>query len=408
MMIEIWKQRVKLHQKKMMKYSKYIFNDHFVIVCLFLVGAMGYAYSNYLKTITSYDVKGQLIGVVVFTATLGIGKLGTLVQPADAVFLLPKEKAMAEYFKQAKWRSLWLPIFAIVLIIGAIMPLLVAMSGFAFSDMIYFMVILIILKEVDLNVQMLNLKIKESKEWVKIQIILFSIFFIVNILALFISPIVGLVAAIILTISYRLLLNRKNDYQTYQWEKMIKDESNRMKRIYQFINLFTDIPALKGSVKRRGYLDAFLKPIQKNNSNAFYYLYARAFLRGTEYSGLYVRLLVIAMLLSGLGNSFMLSAFLTIVFLYLTGFQLLPLYFHFDNLSLNVLYPIKQDDKLQSLKKVLLALLFVEGLLITVVSAVHLSIIEVLVLLTISVTFNLGFCQFYLPHRLNRMIKLQR
>ena len=48
------------------------------------------------------------------TATLGIGKLGTLVQPADAVFLLPKEKAMAGYFKQAKWRSLWLPVFAIV------------------------------------------------------------------------------------------------------------------------------------------------------------------------------------------------------------------------------------------------------------------------------------------------------
>ena len=85
MMIEIWKQRVKQHQKKMMKYSKYIFNDHFVIVCLFLVGAMGYAYSNYLKTIASYDVKGQLIGVLVFTAVLGIGKLATLVQPADAV-----------------------------------------------------------------------------------------------------------------------------------------------------------------------------------------------------------------------------------------------------------------------------------------------------------------------------------
>ena len=222
MMIEIWKQRVKLHRKKMMKYSKYIFNDHFVIVCLFLVGAMGYAYSNYLKTITSYDVKGQLIGVVVFTSVLGIGKLATLVQPADAVFLLPKEKAMAGYFKQAKWRSLWLPVFAIVLVTGAIMPLLVAMSGFTFSHMIYFVVMLIILKEVDLSVQMLNLKTKESKEWVKIQLLLFGIFLIINVLALFINPIVGLVAAIILTISYRFLLNRKNDYQSKEKFKKIK------------------------------------------------------------------------------------------------------------------------------------------------------------------------------------------
>ncbi len=408
MMIEIWKQRVKQHQKKMMKYSKYIFNDHFVIVCLFLVGAMGYAYSNYLKTIASYDVKGQLIGVLVFTAVLGIGKLATLVQPADAVFLLPKEKAMEGYFKQAKWRSLWLPIFAIVLTSGAIMPLLVAMSGFVFLDMIYFVVTLVILKEVDLNLQVLNLKIKEPEKWVKIKLFLFGIFFIVNVLSLFISPIVGLLAAIILTISCRFLLNRKNDYQAYQWEKMIKDESNRMKRIYQFINLFTDIPALKGSVKRRAYLDVFLKPIQKNNSNVFYYLYARAFLRGTEYSGLYVRLLVIAMLLSGLGNSFALSIFLTVVFLYLTGFQLLPLYFHFDNLSLNVLYPIKQSDKLQSLKKLLLVLMLIEGLLIIVASAVHLTFIEVLILLLISAVFSFVFCQFYLFNRINKMIKLQR
>lgn len=408
MMIEIWKQRVKLHQKKMMKYLKYIFNDHFVIVCLFLVGAMGYAYSNYLKTVTSYDVKGQLIGVVVFTIVISIGKLATLIQPADAVFMLPKEKAMEGYFKQAKWRSLGLPLFFIVITVGIVMPLLVALGSFAFFDAVYFIITLIILKEIELDTQVSNLKMKNKKEWCILRSLSFTSFLIINILALFISPIIGLLGAILLTISYRLLLKRKEDSQTYQWEKMIKDESNRMKRIYQFINLFTDIPALQGSVKRRVYLDPFLEPIKKSNNNVFYYLYARAFLRGTEYSGLYVRLAVIAMLLSGLGNSFVLSLFLTVIFLYLTGFQLLPLYFHFDNLSLNVLYPIKQKDKLKSLKKLLLLLMLFEGLLITAASAVHLSVIEVLILLITSVAFNLGFCQFYLPNRLTKMIKLQR
>jgi len=408
MMIEVWKRRVRQHQKKMMKYLKYIFNDHFVIVCLFLVGAMGYAYSNYLKTITSYDIKGQLIGIIIFTGVLSIGKLATLIQEADAVFMLPKEEAMEEYFEQAKWRSLWLPIFAIIVTVGALMPLLVAMSGFAFSDMFYFVLMLIILKETDLNSQVLNLKLKESKEWIKIRLLLFGIYFIVSTLALFISPILGLVGAVVVTVSYRAVLNRKSNAQTYQWEKMLKDESNRMKRIYQFINLFTDIPALKGSVKRRVYLDVFLKKIQKNKSNVFYYLYARAFLRGTEYSGLYIRLVGIAMLISGLGSSFMLSFFFTAIFLYLTGFQLLPLYFHFDNLSSTVLYPIKRNDKFQSIKKLLLLLMVFEGSLITAVSAIHLSFIEVLILLIGSIVFNLGFCQFYLPNRINKMMKLQR
>ncbi|MBT2731229.1 ABC transporter permease [Carnobacterium sp. ISL-102] len=408
MMIELWKRRVRQHQKKMMKYLKYIFNDHFVIVCLFLVGAMGYAYSNYLKTITSYDVKGQLIGIIIFTGVLSIGKLATIIQAADAVFMLPKEEAMGAYFEQAKWRSLWLPSFIIIVTVGVLMPLLVAMSGFAFSDMFYFVLMLIILKETDLNAQVLNLKIKESKEWIKIRLLLFGIYFIVSGFALLISPIMGLVGAVVVTVSYRAALSRKSNAQTYQWEKMLKDESNRMKRIYQFINLFTDIPALKGSVKRRAYLDGFLKKIQKNKSNVFYYLYARAFLRGTEYSGLYIRLVGIAMLLSGLGSSFILSVFFTAIFLYLTGFQLLPLYFHFDNLSSAVLYPIKQNDKLQSLKKLLSLLMMFEGLLITATSAIHLSFIEVLVLLISSVVFNLGFCQFYLPIRINKMMKSQQ
>lgn len=408
MMIEIWKQRVKRHQKKMMKYLKYIFNDHFVIVCLFLVGAMGYAYSNYLKTITVYDVKGQIIGTVIFTVVLSVGKLATLIQPADAVFMLPKETAMEDYFNQAKWRSLWLPSFVSVVAVAVLMPLLVAMAGFAFSDMLYFVPMLIILKETELNAQVLNLKIKEPKEWIKIRLVLFGIYFIVSSVALFISPLAGLLLAAVVSISYRFLLNRKNDTLIYQWEKILKGESNRMKRIYQFINLFTDIPALKSSVKRRAYLDIFLKKIKKTNSNVFYYLYARAFLRSTEYSGLYIRLTAIAMLLSSLGNSFILSIFFVGVFLYLTGFQLLPLYFHFDDLSLTILYPIKQKDKLQSLKKLVLLLMIFEGLLITAVSAIHLSVIEVLILLVVSVGFNLGFCQFYLPIRINKMMKLQQ
>ncbi|MER2227500.1 MAG: ABC transporter permease [Carnobacterium sp.] len=407
MMIEIWKQRVKQHQKKMMKYLKYIFNDHFVIVCLFLVGAMGYAYSNYLKTLTSYDVKGQLIGVIVFTVVLSIGKLATLIQPADAVFMLPKEKAMEEYFKQAKWRSLWLPSFIILVAVAVLMPLLVAMSGFAFFDMFYFVMMLIILKETDLNAQVINLKIKETSEWIKIRLLLFGIYLIVSSLALFINPIVGLVGAVVVAVSYRFLANQKNVALTYQWEKMIKDETNRMKRIYQFINLFTDIPALKGSVKRRAYLDVFLNPIQKNHKNVFYYLYARAFVRGTEYSGLYIRLVVIAMLLSGLGQSFILSLFLTVVFLYLTGFQLLPLYFHFDNLSLTVLYPVKKNNKLQAIKKLMLILMMSEGVLIIGVSVFYLSFIEVLIVGASATIFNLGFCQFYLPSRITKMIKLQ-
>lgn len=42
--------RLAKHQKKMMKYLRYVLNDHFVLVCLFLFGGVGFYYSNWLKT----------------------------------------------------------------------------------------------------------------------------------------------------------------------------------------------------------------------------------------------------------------------------------------------------------------------------------------------------------------------
>lgn len=66
MMNDIWKKRSAQHQKKMMHYLKYVLNDHFVIVCLFLFGALGYAYSELLKSLTDSFNYGRVIAVVVF------------------------------------------------------------------------------------------------------------------------------------------------------------------------------------------------------------------------------------------------------------------------------------------------------------------------------------------------------
>lgn len=145
-MIEIWKKRVRLHQKKMMRYMKYVFNDHFVLVCLFLIGALGYAYSNFLKSLAGDFIWGRPIVLVIFVLLILTGKLATLIQPADAVFLLPKEEQMKDYFKGAKMYSSLLPSFIIVLITAFLMPLLVATTTLTFFDMVYFIVMLLMLK----------------------------------------------------------------------------------------------------------------------------------------------------------------------------------------------------------------------------------------------------------------------
>ncbi|MCC9085083.1 ABC transporter permease [Enterococcus faecium] len=40
-MSSFFQKRLARHQKKMMKYMRYVLNDHFVLVCLFLIGGVG-------------------------------------------------------------------------------------------------------------------------------------------------------------------------------------------------------------------------------------------------------------------------------------------------------------------------------------------------------------------------------
>lgn len=401
-MIEIWKKRVRLHQKKMMRYMKYVFNDHFVLVCLFLIGALGYAYSNFLKSLAGDFIWGRPIVLVIFVLLILTGKLATLIQPADAVFLLPKEEQMKDYFKGAKMYSSLLPSFIIVLITAFLMPLLVATTTLTFFDMVYFIVMLLMLKNWELDLQIYALKVSQKQERHLLTLIKVVTVAILSGISLFSYPIIGVALAILVSIGSRNWLNKKGSHQVYQWEWMVSSEQQRMHRIYQFINLFTDIPSLKGKVRRRKYLDGFLKGIKPVHQKTFDYLYARTFLRGTEYSGLFIRLTGIAAILIVVTHSFYVGLFLAVIFIYLTGFQLLPLYFHYDNMALTNLYPVKETVKTGALKRLLMMILLCQSVIIVIASLLVLSITESLLMGIVALVFSVVFCQFYLPSRIKK------
>ena len=402
-MIEIWKKRVRLHQKKMMRYMKYVFNDHFVLVCLFLIGALGYAYSNFLKSLAGDFIWGRPIVLVIFVLLILTGKLATLIQPADAVFLLPKEEQMKDYFKGAKMYSSLLPSFIIVLITAFLMPLLVATTTLTFFDMVYFIVMLLMLKNWELDLQIYALKVSQKQERHLLTLIKVVTVAILSGISLFSYPIIGVALAILVSIGSRNRLSKKSSHQVYQWEWMVSSEQQRMHRIYQFINLFTDIPSLKGKVRRRKYLDGFLKGIKPVHQKTFDYLYARTFLRGTEYSGLFIRLTGIAAILIVVTHSFYVGLFLAVIFIYLTGFQLLPLYFHYDNMALTNLYPVKETVKTGALKRLLMMILLCQSVIIVIASLLVLSITESLLMGIVALVFSVVFCQFYLPSRIKKM-----
>lgn len=177
-----------------------------------------------------------------------------------------------------------------------------------------------------------------------------------------------------------------------------------MHRIYQFIHLFTDVPEISSSVKRRKFLDPLVHKIKKNSQNTYLYLYARSFLRGSEYSGLFIRLVLVAGVILFFLKEFWISLGVSVLFVYLIGFQLIPIYTQFDYMVMTHLYPVPNEQKKQAVSKLMTVLLFVAAALFSIFVLIALpDLKEGLLVVGALIIEVLLFAKFYVPYRLKKM-----
>lgn len=405
-MLEFYKLRLAKHQKKMMKYLKYVMNDHFILVCMIGLGGFGYYYSEYLKTLDSSVSWMPYVVILIWFASLFVGRLSTLMQEADMVFLLPKERAMTGYLKRGLNYSMILPTICVSLIVGMTFPLVVATKGISFSMVGFIIASLIALKYADLWIQLESIYLNTEKR-VTIHRMIWSLGSLISLLlSIFVSFYIGLLVAIVISVILVTLARKTLSDDQLDWEKSISVERKRMKRIYSFFNLFTDVPGLASDVHRRKYLDGVLNKIKKTSDNTYLYLYARVVARGSEYSGLIIRLIIVGSVLLFFTQSFWLMAILGSLFIYLIGFQLIPMYHAFDYMLMTQLYPIsyKQKSKavLKIIRYVLILTLVVYALISFIVLNDKIQVLELAgVFLGITVLLSFG----YIPMRLKKIEK---
>lgn len=403
-MSEFFGIRLSRHLKKMMKYMRYVFNDHFILVCVFLLGGLGFYYSQVLKTLPENFVWGRPLVLILWLVILQIGRLATLAEEADKVFILPKEPEMRAYLNRALRYSIWLPFVALVLIGGMSMPLVVVSTGWEFSTFFYFIVMLGLMKISHLFVQKYELYQISSKEYS----LWFSLWLLSSLgiiaLSLYTIPVTGLAGAVVQVVCFYLVLQKKEQAVSLDWEKMIRKEKSRMHRIYQFIHLFTDVPEISSSVKRRKLLDPVLVKIKKNSQNTYLYLYARSFLRGSEYSGLFIRLVLVGGVILFFLKEFWISMGVSVLFVYLIGFQLIPIYTQFDYMVMTRLYPVPNSQKKQAVSKLVTILLFVAAVLFSIFVLIALpDVKESLIIIGALLIEVVLFAKFYVPYRLKKM-----
>ena len=142
---DLFEQRRRRHFVLLMKYWRLVFNDHFIIALFFLFGALAYTYAQMLAHVSP----GQWWAKLFLTLWLGlivhVGRLATLVEPADPVFLLPQTSSMINYFRRARYYSLIGGEAITILATVVVLPLAMAtvkLTGFEVGEIIASMVLL--------------------------------------------------------------------------------------------------------------------------------------------------------------------------------------------------------------------------------------------------------------------------
>lgn len=403
-MQQFYKDRLSRHQTKLIRYLKYVFNDHVVLISSFLLGGFGLYYSDLVKTLDSSFVFGKPLVALIWLMALFTGHLATLMKDADKVFLLPKERQMVTYLKAAYRHSLLLPLSFLLITAGIAMPMLVAVARASVLDFALFVLMLWSLKASHLLQQFNTCFLANQAQQKREQLIWLGLALVAIIGALYLYSVVGLVVAIGSLVFQYAATKKTFAKKNLDWESMISNEQQRMKRIYQFINMFTDVPGISGKVKRRKLFDGLLTKIKLTHKNTYLYLYSRSFIRGSEYSGLFIRLTLVGTIVLIFLNEFMLVLIVSLVIIYLIGFQMIPMYGQFDYMIMTELYPLSNQDKKVAVNTLVRLLLMIVGVIFSLLALIVLpnKLDSLLVVAAIFVEILL-FTTLYLPSRLKKI-----
>lgn len=395
----LWKERFSRTSKELSRYLRYIFNGHLVIVFIFLLGTGAFYYQEWLKTIPETFPAAPIMAILM-SLLLTYSPIHTFMSNADRIFLLPLETKLNGYFKKSILISFFVQVYLLLMGLAVLMPMYAVVNEGNFKTFLPFLIWLLIAKGINLWTRwyvQYDLDVKGHR-------VDSSVRFFVNLVFLFLlfsnASIYFVATPVILLVGLLVYARHQSQNKGLKWEFLIGQDERRMTAFYRLANLFTDVPKLKNKVKRRKGLDPILARIPFQQDQTYTYLLTRTFLRSGDYLGLLIRLTVIGavaiyFLAYGIGQ-----ILLVVLFLYLTGFQLLPLWKHHQNHAMLQLFPITHKNKEESFLRILRNLLVFQAILLSIVILVKGDWLAALISLLAGMVFCGYFVYFYSKRKL--------
>ncbi|EJS66374.1 ABC transporter permease [Bacillus cereus] len=397
----LWKERFRHFLKEVRTYSKYVFNDHLKFIFVFIIGAGAYYYQQWLQTLTP-SFPTALVMAVLIGIVLTAGSIQTLLKEADLVYLLPVEEKLKPYFTKAFFFTFMIQLYIIAMVAAALAPLYFQQMKQTGAAYIWIVIALVIVKAWNLFVTweksfLTDRNIQRADWFIRFILNGLFVYFLVERTSVLFTCVIVLLMVLYLAIMYQMVKGKP-----LNWEYLISEEGKKMMLLYRIANMFVDVPALKEKVSRRKWLDFILSMIGEKRT--YLYLYTRTFLRSGNYFGLYVRLLVLGGVILYF-IPFVYGRFIvSLIFLYLIGYQLLPLWKHYRMKIWLDLYPVEEDEKKEDFLALLNAILIIGSIVFTILFALATKdFIMTGILFVVSILFSIGFVYQYSAKRIERL-----
>lgn len=396
-MRELAQKRLQKNFKQSLKYLTLVFNDFFILALIFLFGALMFWYAKIMKQIpTNLWFYRPVLGLII-TIPLFLGRIVTLLKPADLLFLLPQDSGITAYLKPMYRYSCLLPFILEILALGIMFPFAIIKAKLTLWQYLIFGFAMLLGKMIDLKLQVAQLYFGSnwSINWHKLFILLFA-----------------QVAVFYPGISWALLASFSVSYRpkltNFNWQKAVELEQNRKQQVYGLFSMFTDVKEKSITIKRRKYLDFLLpKKLAGQNPNSF--LYLRSIIRNPEYANLLFRMTLFAVLLSFLVQELKWATGLSCLVIFLTAYQLLPLINEFDQNIMYRIYPIDMKSQVKDLLRIITPALLAQALTISISWLFWAKLSSLMLLLVVSLfIFSLLITYLYLPIKAKKLQKFRR
>lgn len=396
-----FKARFSAHLKETSRYLRYIFNGHLAIAMLFFISALAVFYQQWLEELPADFPVAWIMGI-------GLGLLvsyspvRTLLKEPDLVFLIAAEHKMKHYFRDAIIYSFVIQLYLILVVVAVFGPLYFAAYS-ARPGKLYLLTIAVVLvfKVWNLIVNWWMLKVRDVTtrriDLIARMVLNSAVFyFLVNGNMLFAAIATVLFIALFL---YDYSLSGRQ--AGLAWDLLVEKDQHRMQFFYRFANMFTDVPHLKNKVKKRHWLVSLFHNVPWSKESTYDYLYRITFIRSGDYLGMYVRLTVLGGLLIYFVPSLWMKLLFTLLFLYMSSFQMMTLSSHHRTVMWLDLYPVAETVRQRSLLKWLFQLGVVQSILFAAVFLLQQNYTGFLITLLGGIAFNVVFIKAYVKKKIS-------